>query len=152
MQRTVQAILLTAFFLLNVNCATIIRGTSQDFRANSSPAGARVLVNGEDRGATPTSLTLKRNRTHQITFQMDGYEDVIINLDRDFKAGPTLVGNFFSWWIIGVVVDVANGSAYQLTPEELDVTLRGSQTALDVSADELQVIFFTPDQLAHSIE
>lgn len=130
------------------NCATIVRGSSQDFTANSEPAGARIFVNGEDKGATPTTLTLKRNRTHQIVFKHPGYDDITINLDRKMKAGPAIVGNLFSWGLIGMVVDFANGSAYQLTPEELDVTLRSMGTAkVDIQADEIKVIFFTPEQV-----
>ena len=130
------------------NCATIVRGSSQDFTANSEPAGARIFVNGEDKGATPTTLTLKRNRTHQIVFKHPNYEDVTINLDRKMKAGPAIVGNLLSWGLIGMVVDFANGSAYQLTPEQLDVTLRAMGTSsVDVNDDEIKVIFFTPEQV-----
>ena len=149
MKKLLQLVCLLVVALTASHCATIVRGTSQDISANSNPAGARIVVNGEDKGMTPTTLTLKRNRSYQIVFKLDGYEDVTINMDRQFKITAAIGGNFFSWGLIGIVVDVANGSAYQLTPEELDVTLRrtGSTTSASTDRDHVQVFFFTPDKV-----
>lgn len=108
-------------------------------------------MNGEDKGATPTTLTLKRNRAHQVIFRHEGYEDVTINLDRQFKVGAAIAGNIFSWGLIGIVVDVANGSAYQLTPEQLNATLKqkGAVSSVKVEQDEIMVMFFSPSEVAN---
>jgi hypothetical protein len=141
--------LLLVCLSLNLNCATIVSGTTQEFTANSSPAGARILVNGEDKGMTPTTLTLPKSRTHQVVFRLDGHGDVMVNIDRKFDAGSALLGNLFSWGLIGLVVDLSNGSAYQLTPQQLNVTLRSmsSSIELNVKEDEIRVFFFTEDQV-----
>jgi len=149
MKKLLQFVGLIALVLITSHCATIVRGTSQDFTTNSDPSGARILVNDEDKGTTPTTLTLKRNRSHKIVFRLDGYEDVTVNLDRKFMVGWPIFGNIFSFGLIGIVVDVANGSAYQLTPEELDVTLRrtGGTASIKAEEDHIQVFFFTHDQV-----
>jgi len=151
-----QLLRLGVLFILFVsvsNCATIVRGTSQDLRAESTPSGARVIVNGEDKGATPTTLTLKRNRTHQVIFRLEGYDDITINIDRHFKAGAAIVGNIFSWGLIGIVVDVANGSAYQLTPEELNASLNQmpAMSRMEFDDEHIQVVFLTPEQVSDEI-
>ena len=128
MQRSLRSVLLigacsAAVLVLAAACATIVRGTSQDISINSTPSSARVMVNGADMGATPTRITLKRDKTYQVIFQKEGFEDVTLNIDRAFQFTPAVIGNLFSWGIIGLVVDVANGSAYELEPEQLDATL-----------------------------
>jgi len=132
-------------------CATIVRGSSQEVRINSSPADATVIINGEEKGKTPLTLTLKRNKTYQIVFKKEGFKDLTVNIDKQFKFVPTIIGNIFSWGIIGIVVDLANGSAYQLTPEQVDVTLAKLGTSLNIpksnSKNELTVIFLTKDDL-----
>ena len=153
MKKLIQFAIAFALILSVSKCATIVRGTSQDFTANSDPGGARIVVDGQDSGKTPTTLTLKRDRNHTIVFKLDGYEDVTVNLNRKLKVGSAIIGNVFSWGLIGVVVDISNGSAYQLTPEQLDVTLRqiGASTSYNIDKDHIKVFFFTPDQVKDAI-
>jgi PEGA domain-containing protein len=54
-------------------CATLITGTSQDVRFDSSPPGAEVLVNGTPSGITPTTLTVHRDGETVVTFSKPGY-------------------------------------------------------------------------------
>ncbi len=105
--------------LLLSNCATIIHGTSQEIQAVSDPGGARVVVNGLDQGMTPAILKLKRNQDYQVVFQLEGYEDVSFTLNNRFRVGWPILGNLFSWGILGVAVDVSNGAAYTLSPSDL---------------------------------
>ena len=145
---TCLALLATAMYASN--CATIIRGTTQTVPFNSHPAGARVVVNGMDMGMTPVALELKRNRTHQIVLALEGYDEVVVNLDRKFKLGASVFGNVFSFGVIGLVVDVANGSAYQLTPEQLDRSLIQTGiavTPLQDGGEGISVVLFTTDQV-----
>lgn len=101
-----------------MGCATIMRGRTQSVRFNSSPAGARVFINGEDRGSTPATLELKRNKDYRVVVKKEGYKDVTVNIDKEFTIGWPIIGNVFSWGLLGVIVDVADGAAYKLTPEE----------------------------------
>jgi hypothetical protein len=129
-------------------CATIVHGSTQSIAVNTDPPGARVMVNGQDHGATPTTLNLKRGRDHQIVFDLAGYQPVTINVEKNMDTMPFIVGNLFSWGIIGWVVDAANGAAYRLTPDQINANLPALQGMIDVSpdADELSVFLLTIDQ------
>lgn len=107
------------------------------------------MVNGQDLGRTPTTLTLKRKNQYQVVFKLEGHEDVTLAIDKEFKFGATIIGNIFSWGIIGIVVDIANGSAYQLTPEQLHASLgaRGTAARIDADSESIQVYFFEPSQV-----
>jgi len=144
-------IALSLILLLFQNCATIVRGSSQKISFNSTPPSAKVIINGEVKGTTPTSLILKRNKEYQVIFRLDGYKDVTLNIEKEFKFVPTIIGNIFSWGIIGIVVDLANGSAYQLTPEQLNATLQKMGTAMiqpnPNDKNEIHVVFFTTEDL-----
>ena len=115
-------------------CATIVRGSSQKVQMTSDPPNARVVVNEQDRGETPTTLNLDAGKNYQVRFEKDGYSSETLNLNKDFTIGWPIVGNVFSWGIIGIVVDVANGSAYKLKPEQLEAALES--TMADISAPE----------------
>lgn len=131
--------------LLVSNCATIMHGTSQEIQAVSDPRGARVLVNGWDRGRTPTLLTLKRNQDHQVVFQLDGYEDVSFKLNKRLQGGWPILGNLFSWGVLGIVVDISNGAAYSLSPDNLYASMQeaGIAVNLETDRDEITVIVLT---------
>lgn len=135
-------------------CATIFKGSEADVRVNSSPAGATISVNGVNSGLTPQTLSLKRNQTHQIEFSRDGYESVRFNVDRKFDIATAVVGNLFSWSILGIIVDVATGAAYTLTPADLEANMTALQSMNLVPADldgdesDIFVVMFTSDEWA----
>jgi hypothetical protein len=128
-----------------------VRGTSQDIEVNTSPPGATVTVDAENRGMTPVTLTLKKKNRYQIVLTKEGYQDVVVNLDKNFKFAPTIIGNIFSWGLIGIIVDLTNGSAYQLSPEKIDREfIEGTSSLYDVQGreGEIQVILLTTEQYA----
>ena len=117
-------------------CATIVKGRTQGVGFNSSPIGARVWVNGQDRGNTPMTLELKRNKDYKVVIRKEGYKEVTINVDKEFTMGWSIVGNIFSWGLLGVIVDVADGAAYQLTPAETMVALEAEKVSLKPRGDQ----------------
>ena len=121
--------------IVTAGCATLVKGRTQGVYFNSSPAGARVLINGEDRGTTPLSLELKRSKDYTVVIRKPGYRDVTVSVDKKFTFGWPVVGNFFSWDLLGLVVDVADGAAYQLTPEETTVILDAEKLSLNSPKD-----------------
>lgn len=152
MRNLLKSALLGVLILTTSNCATIVRGSSQEVPFHSNPAGALVLVNGMEMGQTPTTLKLKRDKNYQIVFRLDGYDDMTINMEREFKIGAAVVGNIFSFGLIGLVVDITTGSAYQLTPEQVNTTLRSMGTSsLTPKEGEVNVVFFTPAQAAAAL-
>lgn len=52
----------------------------QDIPVSTNPLGAKIYANGQLMGATPTTVSLERNRSHVLTLVKDKYrqEDVVI--------------------------------------------------------------------------
>ena len=67
-------ITLSVIFLLT-SCATIISGTKQEVQVTTEPAGARVYVDGMERGFTPCVLNVKRKSFVTYSFKKEGYDD-----------------------------------------------------------------------------
>jgi hypothetical protein len=73
------ALLLSALFL--PGCVTILAKRAQAVVVTAKPAGARVLVDGELRGATPLALRLEKRLPHVVRVEKDGYRPVEIRLN-----------------------------------------------------------------------
>ena len=112
-----------------IGCATIFKGSQANINVNSQPSNAEVYINGIDKGATPQTLSLDRDEDHILTFKKDGYEDVKVEVNKSFDAATTIVGNIFSWALVGIVVDVATGAAYSLDPADVKANLNDMKNA-----------------------
>ena len=119
--RAIAILVLTAFMLSS--CGAIMHGTRQDITINSSPSGANAVISGDTK-TTPAVFSLKRKHSYQVRISKDGYEsaDFMINNKLDWTAWADL----FLWGIIPIFYDLASGSAWKLTPEELNVNLTRS--------------------------
>jgi len=109
------------------------------------------MVNGQDRGETPTTLNLDTDRNYQLEFAKDGYAAETLNVNKDFTIGWPIFGNIFSWGLIGIVVDVANGSAYKLEPAQLEAALETSSASIPENSD-VHIVLFSKDELKDTIE
>ncbi|MCR9133913.1 MAG: PEGA domain-containing protein [bacterium] len=145
------ALLLFAI-LLTTSCASIFKGSSADIRVNSNPSGATVMINNINRGTTPQTMSLARNENYVLTFKKDGYEDVNVEVKKKFDVGTTVVGNLFSWGLLGLVVDIATGAAYSLTPADLQANFDSMANAglfdpnFKQKEGEIMVIMITTEQ------
>lgn len=81
------------------------------------------MINGIDKGETPQSLSLQRSENHILTFKKDGYEDVKVEIKKKFDGATTILGNLVSWFLVGIVVDVATGAAYSLSPADVQANM-----------------------------
>ena len=105
-------------FILSLSgCATIIHGSRQEIGISSIPTGASVSVNGEKMGRTPTIVKVKRKDSQVVQILLDGYLPYEVVLIR--KVDGWIVGNIIFGGLIGLIVDVATGSMYKLSPEQL---------------------------------
>lgn len=111
------------FMIVLSGCALIFKGQSAELRVNSVPSAATVFVNGMSKGNTPLVLSLARDRDHTIIFKRTGFEDLQVDITKKFDVGTAVVGNFFSWSVFGLVVDIATGAAYSLTPADIEASL-----------------------------
>ena len=88
--------------LLLSSCATILTGSNDDISFNSTPNGAKILINGAEVGKTPAVVSVKRpgNKTTNVTFQLKGYEDRTFALQSTFNIASCCNGsNLISWGI-----------------------------------------------------
>lgn len=106
-------------------CATITRGTRQDYVMLSTPPGAVVTTTTGVECVTPCTLKLKRKHGFTATFTLPGYETQTAVVTSDVSSGGVagLAGNVLIGGIIGAGVDASNGSLNSLSPDSLNITL-----------------------------
>lgn len=115
--------ILTLFFVFIVltGCATVISGRTQEIGVSSSPSGAKVFVNGQEKGITPIALKLSRKDKHVIKIQLEGYKPYEVVLVR--KINGWVLGNILIGGLIGLAVDAITGAIYKLEPDNISVKL-----------------------------
>ena len=92
MRIKVLALLVLCVFLFQY-CATIIRGTSQEIPVTSNPSGAKIVVDGEEKGYAPVIVKLKKKKSHIIQIKKEGYNTVEILTTRKTPIGVYFLGN-----------------------------------------------------------
>lgn len=108
-------------------CATITRGSSQEFTVESTPPGARVSTsNGFQCEATPCTFRMPRKDAFRATVSKEGY----VTQDHEITSGISgggaagMAGNVIFGGVIGAVVDGTSGAMNDLSPNPLVVILR----------------------------
>ena len=124
--KTLFKILFVSSFLLFSNCATIISGSRQTIIISSQPSSAVVQINEVNAGKTPLEKSLKRNQDYRVSIKLDGYQPYETLISKEFNAWA--LGNIFIGGIIGIVVDLATGAVYKLSPKELNASLSKGTT------------------------
>lgn len=122
----VRALALLGATLTLPACATMTRGTTQQFTVESIPSGARVSTsNGFTCAATPCVLRLPRKDAFTATIEMDGYVTQTHQVESGMSGagGAAMAGNVLIGGVIGAGVDVASGALNDLKPNPLSVTL-----------------------------
>ena len=126
MRRTVSILLALALGWTTSGCATIVHGNRQTVTVNSEPDGAIVKIDGL-KGKTPFSASLARNNDYVVSIKKEGYKEEQVQITKSF-SGLSIIGNIL-WLLVGVVIDFASGSAYNLNPTKVDVELEKSDTS-----------------------
>jgi len=82
------------------NCATFIRGTSQEIPVTSIPSGAKIIVDGKEMGYAPLLLKLKRKKkSYVIRIEKQDYNLLEIKIIRKPSVLLSAFGNIFPWGI-----------------------------------------------------
>ena len=112
--------------LLLTSCATVVRGTKQNVRIESSPAGATIRLSTGDQGLTPATFEVSRKHPVLVDFTMDGYEPMSVTMvPMRSKAGSIAgAGNALIGGAIGGAIDGGTGATLDLQPNPLIVSLR----------------------------
>jgi hypothetical protein len=101
------------FLLALTGCATLIHGAEQRIPIASDPPGARVVIDDVHVGNTPLEVILRRSRVHLVTISLDSATTNHVVLNRG--CSKWLLGNAFLYGA-PVLVDLATGAAYELSP------------------------------------
>ncbi|NIM91619.1 MAG: PEGA domain-containing protein [Candidatus Aminicenantes bacterium] len=122
MRIKVLALLVTCVFFFQ-HCATIIRGTSQEIPVTSNPSGAKIIVDGEEKGYVPVILKLKKKKSHIIQIKKEGYNTVEILTTRKTPIGVHFLGNLLlgASMAFGNIMLFANLDTNDKISEELAV-------------------------------
>ena len=115
--------MLLAIAVLGSGCGTIVHGTRQDVNILSNPAGATATISGSGlKVKTPATVSLARDKDYVVIVERDGYESGQATINREFSGWATIGGNIL-WLLVGAVVDLWTGGAWNLKPEAVNVNL-----------------------------
>jgi hypothetical protein len=116
---------LAAACVLLSACATITRGTNQDFTIESTPSQADAKLSTGQTCTTPCTLRMKRKAQFKVTVSKEGYQTQEAEVHGVVKGGGAagMAGNVIFGGLIGAGVDASNGSMMNLKPNPLQVTL-----------------------------
>lgn len=102
---------------ITTSCASIFTGAKRSVLFESDPSGAKVFVNGFEKGVTPTQIKVKAD--DRIDFRLDDYKERVVVMDSEFNLVSILNG--FS--IIGWGVDALTGSLKRVDTKYVKVNL-----------------------------
>lgn len=122
--------------LANISCATIMQGTTQKIGVSSSPSGAKVFVDGVEKGVTPTIIEVSREE-HILTLRLEGHEERSQPLTAETMSG-WVWGNIIFGGIIGLAFDLAAKGVYLVSPEQYNGEMKKIETkAVTASAPSI---------------
>lgn len=118
-------IIVVVTMLLASGCATITRGTSQDWTVTTDPVGAVASLSNGERCTTPCTLKLKRKHPFALEVCKPGFEPVNTQVASSIKgAGAVgMAGNVLIGGLIGIGVDAGTGANKDLVPNPLAINL-----------------------------
>ncbi|MBI9042744.1 PEGA domain-containing protein [Lutibacter sp.] len=119
--------LMLAALIVFSSCASIFTGAKRNVLFESDPSGAKVFVNGFEKGITPTQIKVKAD--DRIDFRIDNYKERVVVMDSKFNLVSILNG--FS--IIGWGVDALTGSLKRVDTNYVKVTLEEKQSTTAVN-------------------
>jgi len=115
-------LMLVAVILFS-SCASIFTGAKRNVLFETDPSGAKIFVNGFEKGTTPTQIKVKAD--DRIDFKLDNFKERVVVMDSKFNLVSILNG--FS--IIGWGVDAITGSLKRVDTKYVKVTLESISNA-----------------------
>ena len=116
-QRSLILALIALVTLLVAGCASVNKGSTQTVLFKTDQPGASVYVNGELMPKlTPVHIELARGNSYTIEITKDGFMNaslVLMPIPNEYE------GNLLRWG-----VDYQSGAMTDLTPREINVTLK----------------------------
>jgi len=101
--------------MLLSGCASVYHGTTQDVSVTTYPVGLTASMDGKQ-CVTPCTLVEVKRKTSGITLTTPEGQPYFFDVDKDFNVGAAVLGNWWNYVAPGVVIDMANGSAWTIKP------------------------------------
>ena len=121
-------------------CSAIFNGSMQKVTINSSESGADITIDGNNVGKTPTSVNLKRGKSHVIEVKKAGFDTYRVTTENSITGW--FWGNLLCGGVVGIVIDLATGSAYDVEPDVVNANLQKAHASLnDVNSGDYSYIF-----------
>lgn len=116
--------------VLSSGCATLFSGSSDEISFTSEPAGARVLIDGDEIGATPLTYEVERQtfRRSEVVIQKPGYRSEKFPLKKTLDTIALLnCTSLLSWG-----TDALTGAMMEYSPNKyfVELTPKGSRANL----------------------
>ncbi len=128
-----------------MGCATMFNGKPQVIPVTSDVVVNIVVKNATGivvfEGVTPAELKLPRNSTYTVTVSAPGYASETFALNQKIQGWFWV--SLCTTGLVGIIVDAATGSMNELTPAQLNVTVR---TVSQNNTEMIQVGFFAKDE------
>lgn len=99
------------------NCASILTGSKRKVMFESNPSGAKVFVNGLEKGVTPVQIKVKAE--DRVDFKLENFKEKVVVMDSDFNLIAILNGID----IIGWGIDALTGSLKRVNTKYIKVDL-----------------------------
>jgi len=103
-------------------CATVLNTTTQEIEINTTPANAKITIDGKKFGTTPQTVNIERGSNHVVKLELDGHDLYETQLTR--KIAFWFWGNILNGLIPGMLTDMITGAMYNLFPEIINVELQ----------------------------
>ncbi|WP_248724038.1 PEGA domain-containing protein [Seonamhaeicola sp. ML3] len=119
-------IVLSVAILTLSSCASIFTGSKRNVLFESNPSGAKVYVNGFEKGVTPAQIKVKAD--DRIDFRLDGFKERVVVMDSNFNLVSILNGLS----IIGWGVDALTGSLKRVDTKYVKVDMENQSKSVAV--------------------
>ncbi|HEX8718804.1 MAG TPA: PEGA domain-containing protein [Gemmatimonadaceae bacterium] len=125
-------------------CASIMHGGSEDIGLSSTPTSARVFVDKQALGQTPTIVHLSRKNNHIVRMELDGYQPFEATLTR--RTSGWVWGNLVFGGLPGLAIDAITGGLYKLSPDQVAAQLARQGASTQATTDGILVtVVLHPD-------
>lgn len=121
MKKTITIVTLIVMVVSLTGCAAIFTGGRGKVKADSTPSGAEVFVNGEKMGQTPCVIRLKTKAEYTLVIKKEGYKDQSFKITNKVGAGWVILDVIFG--LLPVVVDAVTGSWYVFNEKNFNAQL-----------------------------
>jgi hypothetical protein len=116
-------------FVALTGCGAIFNGSRQNISATAQPEGAQITVDlTQAKYTAPAMISLERKNDYNLTFTKEGYTQGNLHIGHSLNGGILVLDILTG--LIGVVVDAATGSWFNLNPSAATVTLTKTTAAI----------------------